>query len=201
LATAAKALGIKLMYISTDYVFDGQGETPFKETDQPAPVNFYGKTKYEGEQAVRELVAEAWIVRVSWVFGLHGQNFVNTMLRLAESRDTLRVVADQYGSPTYTVDLAALLLDMVRTKRYGVYHASNEGFCSWADFAEEIMRQAGAAVTVERISTNEYPTAAVRPVNSRMSKQKLEDSGFARLPAWQDAVGRYLQLMGRKRDN
>ncbi len=198
LAAGAQALGIKLMYISTDYVFDGQGETPFTETDQPAPINVYGQTKYEGEQAVRELVQEAFIVRVSWVFGLHGHNFVKTMLRLAESKDTLRVVNDQHGSPTYTADLAVLLLDMIATDRYGIYHATNEGFCSWAAFAAEIFRQAGAAVRVEGIATADYPTAAVRPANSRLSKQKLEDSGFGRLPAWEDAVGRFLNSWSSK---
>ncbi|WP_054026174.1 dTDP-4-dehydrorhamnose reductase [Bacillus sp. FJAT-28004] len=192
LATVARELGAKFMYVSTDYVFDGKGDVPFIESDLPKPVGYYGLTKYEGEQTVQNLVESSFIVRISWVFGINGNNFVKTMLRLAESRDQLNVVSDQYGSPTYTVDLAILLLDMIQTNKYGVYHASNEGFCSWADFSREIFEKSGKKVAVEGITTKEYPTPAVRPSNSRMSKQKLEDSGFRRLPLWQDALRRFL---------
>ncbi|MEV5029142.1 dTDP-4-dehydrorhamnose reductase [Paenibacillus sp. LPE1-1-1.1] len=192
LAAAAKEIGSKFIYISTDYVFDGEGEAPFMELDKPNPVGYYGQTKYEGELAVQELNQSSFIVRISWVFGMNGNNFVKTMLRLAENRNELKVVSDQFGSPTYTVDLSNLLMDMIQTDKYGVYHASNEGFCSWADFSREIFRQAGKEVSVEGIPTSQYPTPAVRPSNSRMSKQKLEDSGFNRLPIWQDALSRFL---------
>ena len=192
LARAAKACNAKLMYISTDYVFNGEGDMPFKETDTPNPIGCYGKTKLEGEEAVKQLLDEWFIVRISWVFGINGQNFIKTMLKLAENRNEVNVVGDQYGSPTYTFDLASLLIDMIQTESYGVYHASNEGFCSWAEFAEEIFRQAGKKVSVKSISSDEYPTRAVRPKNSRMSKQKLVDRGFKPLPKWQDAVGRYI---------
>ncbi len=193
LAEAAKDINAKFIYISTDYVFDGNGEAPHKETDSPTPVGYYGKTKYEGEKLVKQLLDNWFIVRISWVFGINGNNFVKTMLRLAEANDELNVVGDQFGSPTYTSDLAKLLIDMIITDKYGVYHASNEGFCSWAEFAQEIFRLANKQVKVNSISTEEYPTRAARPKNSRMSKQKLVDSGFNRLPRWQDAVERYLK--------
>jgi dTDP-4-dehydrorhamnose reductase len=192
LAIAAKEVNAKFMYISTDYVFDGKGETPFIETDTPNPIGYYGVTKYEGERVVQDLLDEWYIVRISWVFGMKGNNFIKTMLRLAENRDELNVVGDQYGSPTYTYGLARLLIDMIQTDKYGVYHASNEGFCTWADFASEIFEQAGKKVTVNTISTEEYPTSAIRPKNSRMSKQKLIDNGFEPLPKWQEALKHYL---------
>jgi dTDP-4-dehydrorhamnose reductase len=193
LANVAKDVDAKFMYISTDYVFNGKGESPFKETDEPNPIGYYGLTKYEGEEVVKQLLDKWFIVRISWVFGLNGNNFVKTMLRLAESRNELNVVGDQVGSPTYTFDLARLLTDMIQSERYGIYHASNEGFCSWAEFAREIFRQDDVEVKVNSISTEEYPTRAVRPKNSRMSKQKLMDNGFTLLPDWQEAVGRYLK--------
>jgi len=192
LAQAAQEVGAKFMYISTDYVFDGKGETPFTEVDVTGPIGYYGLTKYEGEKIVSTLLDPFFIVRISWVFGVNGNNFVKTMLRLAESRDELNVVADQFGSPTYTYDLARLLIDMILTDKYGVYHASNEGYCSWADFAREIFAQAGKAVKVNAITTEQYPTRAVRPKNSRMSKKKLVDQGFTPLPHWQDALRHYL---------
>jgi len=192
LAQAAQEVGAKFMYISTDYVFDGKGETPFIEEDVADPIGYYGLTKYEGEKIVSNLLDPFFIVRISWVFGVNGNNFVKTMLRLAESRDELNVVADQFGSPTYTYDLARLLIDMILTDKYGVYHASNEGYCSWADFAREIFAQAGKAVKVNAITTEQYPTRAVRPKNSRMSKKKLVDQGFTPLPHWQDALRHYL---------
>lgn len=192
LAAAAKSVNAKFIYISTDYVFEGTGTEPFTEEDAANPVGYYGLTKYEGEKAVQRLLDKYFIVRISWVFGINGNNFIKTMLRLAETRSELNVVGDQYGSPTYTFDLAKLLLDMAETEKYGVYHASNEGFITWADFAKEIFQVAGKDVKVNSITTEEYPTKAVRPKNSRMSKDKLEKNGFTRLPAWQDALTRYI---------
>ncbi|MFS0661277.1 dTDP-4-dehydrorhamnose reductase [Niallia alba] len=192
LAAAAKHVGAKFIYISTDYVFEGTGTEPFTEEDAANPVGYYGVTKYEGEKAVQSLLDKYFIVRISWVFGINGNNFIKTMLRLAETRNELNVVGDQYGSPTYTFDLAKLLLDMVETEKYGVYHASNEGYITWADFAKEIFQVAGKNVKVNSITTEEYPTKAVRPKNSRMSKDKLEKNGFSSLPAWQDALTRYI---------
>lgn len=193
LANAAKEVDAKFIYISTDYVFDGKGTTPFIESDEPNPIGYYGLTKFGGEKFVQAILDKWYIVRISWVFGKNGNNFIKTMLRLAETRDNLNIVSDQFGSPTYTGDLAPLLIDMIQTSNYGIYHASNEGFCSWADFAEEIFKQAGKSVKVNGITTEEYPTRAVRPKNSRMSKQKLIDNGFNPLPKWQDAVARYLK--------
>lgn len=193
LAEMAKEINAKFMYISTDYVFSGEGEMPFKEIDEPSPMGHYGRTKLDGEEVVKQLLDNWFIVRISWVFGINGNNFVKTMLRLAEIRNELNVVGDQFGSPTYTSDLAKLLIDMIQTDKYGIYHASNEGFCSWADFAQEIFKLANIQVKVNSITTEEYPTRAVRPKNSRMSKQKLIDNGFNPLPRWQDAVERYLK--------
>lgn len=191
-ANAAKDVDAKFMYISTDYVFDGKGTTPFLESDTPKPIGYYGLTKSEGENSVRSILDEWFIVRISWVFGINGNNFIKTMLRLAQSHDQLKVVCDQFGSPTYTRDLARLLIEMIQTTKYGLYHASNEGFCNWADLSQEIFKQAGIDVKVAGISTAEYPTAAERPKNSRLSKQKLMDNGFGLLPNWQDALGRFL---------
>ncbi|MEZ0482155.1 dTDP-4-dehydrorhamnose reductase [Planococcus sp. SSTMD024] len=192
LAEAAKTVNAKFIYISTDYVFDGSGEEPFEETGYPNPIGTYGKTKLEGELRVKEALEEYFIVRISWVFGVNGNNFVKTMLKLAESREELNVVGDQYGSPTYTFDLADILLEMVLGEKYGIYHASNEGYCNWADFAKEIFVQSNIEMKVNAITTEEYPTKARRPLNSRMSKQRLEENGFNLLPPWQDAVKRYL---------
>ncbi|ANU27554.1 dTDP-4-dehydrorhamnose reductase [Planococcus versutus] len=192
LAAIAKEIDAKFIYISTDYVYDGEGQTPFVETDTPNPQGYYGVTKYEGEKKVRELIEKHFIIRTSWVFGMNGQNFIKTMLKLAETRNELNVVGDQIGSPTYTYDLAVLLIDMIQSEKYGLYHASNEGFCSWSDLATESFKQAGKEIKVNAINTEEYPTPAVRPKNSRMSKQKLLDNGFKQLPPWQDAVKRYV---------
>lgn len=192
LAAAAKEADAKFIYISTDYVFDGEGDMPYIETDKPNPVGQYGLTKYEGEQRVKEALENWFIVRISWVFGINGNNFIKTMLKLSELRNELNIVGDQFGSPTYTSDLAHLLLDMVQGEKYGIYHASNEGFCSWAEFAEEIFRKTIKDVKVNPISTEEYPTRAIRPKNSRMSKQKLVENGFILLPPWQDALERYI---------
>ena len=193
IAAACKKIGAKMVYISTDYVFPGTGER-FYETDDPiGPLNVYGKTKLGGELAVQELLERYFIVRVSWVFGKNGNNFVKTMLRLGQERDQVNVVCDQIGSPTYTADLAPLLCDMVATEKYGVYHATNEGICSWADFAAEIFRLGRCRAKVNPIPSSEYPVKAVRPFNSRMSKKSLDAAGFSRLPSWQDALVRYLK--------
>lgn len=191
IAAACKEIGAKMLYISTDYVFPGTGDRFYEPDDPTGPLGAYGATKLGGELAVKELLDRYFIVRISWVFGKNGNNFVKTMLRLAETRDELNVVCDQIGSPTYTADLAPLLCDMIVTEKYGIYHATNEGICSWADFAEEIFQLADKQVKVHHIPTSEYPTRAVRPLNSRMSKDKLEQAGFKRLPSWQDALTRY----------
>ena len=192
LSRLCREIDAKLIYISTDYVFPGTGEEPYVEDAPAAPVNVYGASKWEGETAVRELLTKYFIVRISWVFGYNGRNFIRTMLKLSESHDKLTVVDDQVGSPTYTRDLAVLLAEMARSDKYGTYHATNEGFCSWADLAIETFRQAGVKVEVERVTSDKFPTKATRPHNSRLSKAALDRAGFARLPRWQDAVGRYL---------
>lgn len=193
IANAAKALGAKMMYISTDYVFSGTGEDFYTPDDTPAPISVYGKTKWMGEEALKATLSNYFIVRISWVFGKNGNNFIKTMLRLAETKTDLNVVCDQIGSPTYTYDLAQLLCDMIVTDRYGIYHATNEGICSWADFAKEIMAQANKTTVIHPIPSSEYPTKAHRPLNSRMSKDKLVAEGFSRLPDWKDALARYLK--------
>lgn len=197
IAYSCRDIGAKLLYISTDYVFPGDGERFYEPDDPTGPLSVYGKTKLEGELAVRELLEQHFIVRISWVFGANGNNFVKTMLRLAETRTDVDVVCDQIGSPTYTADLAPLLCDMIMTEKYGVYHATNEGTCSWAEFAREIFRLAGKSVQVNAIPTSEYPTRAVRPLNSRMSKDKLEEMGFCRLPTWQDALNRFFNCRSK----
>ncbi len=199
IASACRKLGMKLLYLSTDYVFDGTGERPWEPEDERNPLNVYGRTKYEGELAVQSTLKEFFIVRISWVFGLHGKNFVRTMLNLAEKQDGLKVVDDQFGSPTYTRDLAVLLVRMVQTEEYGVYHAANEGICSWYEFACEIFRQAGKQVRVEPVASEAFPTKAKRPHNSRMSRERLDERGFQRLPEWKDALGRYLEELREER--
>lgn len=193
IARVCKELDLKMMYISTDYVFNGQGTRPWEPDDEREPLNVYGETKCGGELAVEELLDKYFIVRIAWVFGVNGKNFIKTMLNLGKTRDSLTVVSDQVGSPTYTYDLARLLVDMIETDKYGRYHATNEGFCSWYEFACEIFRQAGMNVSVSPVDSSAYPAKAKRPMNSRMSKDKLDEMGFERLPSWQDALGRYLQ--------
>lgn len=193
IAAGCKEIGAKMLYISTDYVFPGSGARFYEPDDLTGPLGVYGQTKLEGELAVKELLEQYFILRTSWVFGKNGNNFVKTMLRLAEARAEINVVCDQVGSPTYTADLAPLLCDMIGTEQYGVYHVTNEGVCSWAEFAAEIFRLAGKNVRVNAIPTSEYPTRAVRPLNSRLCKDKLEEMGFYRLPHWKDALGRYLE--------
>ena len=203
IAEVCKKLGIKMMYISTDYVFDGQGTTPWDpDCKDYAPQNVYGQTKLDGELAVSGTVDKFFIVRIAWVFGKNGKNFIRTMVNLGKTHDKLTVVSDQIGTPTYTYDLARLLVDMVETEKYGYYHATNEGgFISWYDFTKEIFRQAAALghkeyekVEVSPVTTAEYGVSkAVRPFNSRLDKSKLVKNGFQPLPTWQDALKRYLK--------
>ena len=193
IAKVCKELDLKMMYISTDYVFDGQGERPWQPDDERHPLNVYGQTKCEGEYAVEKYLDKYFIVRIAWVFGVNGKNFIKTMLRLGKERGAVSVVNDQIGSPTYTFDLAVLLVDMIQTEKYGRYHATNEGLCSWYEFACEIFQQAGMDVKVTPVSSDQFPAKAKRPSNSRMSKDKLEENGFNRLPTWQDALSRYLK--------
>jgi dTDP-4-dehydrorhamnose reductase len=195
LAHAAKEIGAKLIYISTDYVFAGMGKVPLIETDVPNPVGFYGLTKYEAEKVVQSLLTEWFIVRVSWLYGVNGNNFVKTMLLLTETSNEVNVVGDQVGSPTYTFELSRLLLDMIQTDKYGIYHATNEGFCSWAEFANEIFHLTNKTVKVNTITSEEYPTRAIRPKNSRMSKQKLIDNGFNPLPSWQVSLEHFINTL------
>ena len=195
IASVCNALDCKMIYISTDYVFDGQGIRPW-EPDDPVvePLNVYGQSKYEGEVAVEKYAPKHYIVRIAWVFGLNGKNFIKTMINLGKTHDTLTVVNDQIGTPTYTYDLARLLVDMLEKEEYGKYHATNEGgYISWYDFAKEIFAQAGMDVKVLPVSSAEYPAKAKRPSNSRMEKKKLDEHGFTRLPDWKDALGRYLK--------
>lgn len=193
IATACKKFDMKLMYISTDYVFNGQGERPWEPDDERQPLNVYGKTKYEGELFVEEIAKKYFIVRIAWVFGIAGNNFIKTMLKLAKERDSLTVVDDQIGSPTYTADLSKLLVSMIQTDKYGRYHATNEGYCSWYEFAKEIFKVAGVKINVAAVDSSAYPAKAKRPANSRMEKKKLDEMGFKRLPSWQDATRRYIE--------
>ena len=196
IAEVCHDLDIKMMYISTDYVFNGEGTRPWEPDDHREPLNIYGLTKYEGEVYIERLVKKFFTVRIAWVFGVNGKNFIKTMLRLGEERGAVSVVDDQIGSPTYTYDLARLLVDMIQTEEYGRYHATNEGLCSWYEFACEIFRQAGMdEVKVTPVDSSCFPAKAKRPLNSRMSKDKLTANGFDRMPAWQDALGRYLKVL------
>lgn len=199
MAKAAKAVSAKIIYISTDYVFSGTGDRPWLPDDEPnIPLNYYGETKLGGERAVCENTDKFFIVRIAWVFGKNGNNFIKTMLKLSEKYDSLRVVDDQIGTPTYTFDLARLLVDMIETEKYGFYHATNSGgYISWCDFAKEIFRQAGIKMEVNAVTTAEYgQSKAKRAENSRLDKSKLTENGFELLPPWQDAVSRYLKEIG-----
>lgn len=201
IARVCKDLDSVMMYISTDYVFDGQGSEPWQpDCRDYAPLNHYGQTKLEGELAVSSILERYFIVRIAWVFGANGNNFIKTMLRLSETHNELRVVDDQIGTPTYTLDLARLLVDMILSDRYGYYHATNEGrYISWYDFAVKIFRQAGRDVKVIPVSTAEYGLSkAKRPFNSRLDKSKLVENGFTPLPDWKDALGRYLMKLGKE---
>ncbi len=197
IAEVCHDLDIKMMYISTDYVFNGEGTRPWEPDDHREPLNIYGLTKYEGEVYIERLVKKFFTVRIAWVFGVNGKNFIKTMLRLGEERGAVSVVDDQIGSPTYTYDLARLLADMIQTEEYGRYHATNEGLCSWYEFACEIFRQAGMNdVKVTPVDSSQFPAKAKRPKNSRMNREKLVEKGFTPLPTWQDALGRYLKEIG-----
>ena len=198
IADVAKKLDAKMIYISTDYVFNGQGTEPWKpDCKDYAPLNYYGETKLGGELAVSNTLEKYFIVRIAWVFGLNGKNFIKTMLNVGKTHDTVRVVNDQIGTPTYTLDLSVLLVDMLETEKYGYYHATNEGgYISWYDFTKEIYRQAGLATEVIPVSTEEYGLSkAARPFNSRLDKSKLVENGFKPLPTWQDALSRYLEAL------
>lgn len=195
IAKVCKRLDLPMVYLSTDYVFDGEGERPWEPDDERDPLNVYGQTKYEGELAVERNLDKYFIVRIAWVFGVNGKNFIKTMLNLAQNHDTITVVDDQVGSPTYTYDLARLLVDMIETEKYGHYHATNEGLCTWYEFAKEIFRQAGVDVKVVPVTSEQFQAKAKRPHNSRMNKDKLDAMGFQRLPSWQDALSRYLKII------
>jgi dTDP-4-dehydrorhamnose reductase len=191
IARICKEIQAKMIYVSTDYVFDGKGDVPFETDSLKDPQGHYGHTKSLGEDKVREYLSDYFIVRTAWVFGINGNNFVKTMIRLGKERNELSVVSDQFGSPTFSADLAVLLCDMIVTDKYGVYHATNEGFCNWYEFAQAIMKEAGLTTKVLPVTSEQYPTKAVRPLNSRLSKKSLDDAGFNRLPTWQDALTRY----------
>ena len=195
MAEAAKAVGSKMLYLSTDYVFNGKGVRPWQPDDKNyAPLNYYGQTKLDGEIVVSETLDKYFIVRIAWVFGLNGKNFIKTMINVGRTHDSVRVVDDQIGTPTYTYDLARLIVDMIETDKYGYYHATNEGgYISWADLAEESYNAAGMSVMVNRVTTAEYGLSkAARPENSRLDKSKLVEAGFKPLPDWKDAVRRYI---------
>lgn len=203
IADVCRKLDCKMMYISTDYVFDGLGTEPWQpDCKNYKPLNIYGQTKLEGEQAVSNMLDKFFIVRIAWVFGVNGKNFVKTMLDVGSTRDTIRVVNDQIGTPTYTFDLARLLIDMSETEKYGYYHATNEGgYISWYDFTCEIYKQAGYKNTVLPVTSAEYGLSkAARPFNSRLDKRKLLEAGFDPLPVWQDALSRYLKEIGYKKE-
>lgn len=196
IANICRKLGCKMIYISTDYVFNGQGETPWQpDCKDYAPQNVYGQSKLDGELAVANTLEKYFIVRIAWVFGVNGKNFIKTMLNVGKTHDEVRVVCDQIGTPTYTFDLARLLADMAESEKYGYYHATNEGgYISWYDFTVEIYRQAGMSTKVTPVTTAEYGLSkAARPFNSRLDKSKLAENGFTPLPAWQDALSRYLK--------
>ncbi|MEA5136747.1 MAG: dTDP-4-dehydrorhamnose reductase [Candidatus Fimivivens sp.] len=192
IALACKMYGCKMLYISTDYVFSGEKEEPYKVCDVPDPINVYGKSKLCGEKFVADTLERFFIVRTSWVFGVNGNNFVKKIISIAQNSNNINVVSDQEGSPTYTADLAKLICDMVVTEKYGIYHVTNEGFCTWADFAEEIIRQCGLNTQVNRVFSDFYKAKAMRPKNSKLDKCKLTESGFERLPLWKDALSRFL---------
>lgn len=206
IAKVCKKLDCKMIYLSTDYVFDGQGTRPWKPDDEKHPLNVYGKSKYEGELAVEKLLEKYFIVRIAWVFGENGKNFVRTMLNLGKTHDKITVVDDQIGSPTYTPDLAKLLVDMAESEKYGTYHATNEGFCSWYEFACEIFKQASEFATAYKkvsvlpVTSDKYPSKAKRPSNSRMNKEKLTENGFEQLPTWKDALRRYIKHYSQMQD-
>jgi dTDP-4-dehydrorhamnose reductase/dTDP-4-dehydrorhamnose 3,5-epimerase len=198
-AEAAKEINAKVVYVSTDYVFDGLGQEPHSEEKETNPVNYYGYTKEQGEKIVRELVDKHFIVRTSWVYGSNGNNFVKTMLKLAETKNEISVVSDQIGAPTYSKDLAEFIIDLVQTKQYGTYHGVNEGYCSWYEFAKTIFEKSGIEVKVNPIPTKDFPTKAKRPLNSRLTKDNTDKAGVSRLPQWQDALTRFINNLNNEK--
>jgi len=200
IAEACKKIEAKMVYISTDYVFSGQGMSEHTENEPTDPVNYYGYTKACGELAVREILEKYFIIRTSWLYGKNGNNFVKTMLQLAKTRDEITVVNDQFGAPTYTADLAVLICDMIQTAKYGTYHGVNEGYCSWYDFALSIFEQTGTDIKAIPIPSADFPTRAKRPLNSRLSKVTLDGNGYRRLPEWENALERYLKELKRPRN-
>jgi len=198
IAETCSEINAKMVYFSTDYVFSGKGDKPHEVESPTEPLSVYGHTKLAGEREVLSRLQKCFIIRTSWSYGLNGNNFVKTMLRLGQSKSVVDVVNDQFGSPTYTKDLASLVIEMIETDKYGVYHVTNEGYCSWAELAEAIFDIAGYATKVVPIHASEYSTLATRPQNSRLSKTRLDESGFSRLPSWQDALNRYLKELRTK---
>lgn len=198
LVTVAKKFDVPFMYISTDYTFDGTKEGIYEIDDQPNPIGVYAKSKYLGELAVKESLNKYFITRISWVFSPQGKNFVKTMLKVGNERDSINVVSDQFGSPTYTPDAVEVMLDMIQSEKYGVYHLTNENECSWAEFATEIFKLAGYTTKVNYITTSQYPTKAIRPMNSKLSKKSLDEAGFKRLATWQDATMRCIKALKEK---
>ena len=192
IAKCAKILDIPMIYISTDYVFDGTKDGEYTENDETNPINIYGESKLAGEKYVQEILDKYYIVRTSWVFNINGKNFIETMLRLSKANNQLSIVNDQIGSPTYTKDLSRLLVDMLETSKYGLYHATNEGYCSWYEFANTIFKLANINIDIKAINSNEYASRAKRPLNSKLSKDKLIEYGFKPLPHWEDALKDYL---------
>ena len=205
IAEACHSVQAKMVFISTDYVFDGKGQKPFETTDSKTPLSIYGNTKSSGEDFVNSALLEKFIIRISWAFGLNGNNFVKTRLRLGQTHENLSVVDDQVGSPTYTLDLSKLICEMIQTEKYGIYHATNEGYCSWSEFAQKIFQMSGKQVIVHPVTTRQYrkmnPSQALRPLNSRLSKNSLDLAGFKRLPTWQDALSRYLNELQTEENN
>ncbi len=197
IAKVCKEIDSSMVYISTDYVYDGKGDLPFKVEDTPNPQNVYGLTKLQGEESCRAILDKLYVVRTSWVFGINGNNFVKTMLKLAQNHDHISVVGDQIGSPTYTVDLAEFICYILQTQKYGIYNCSNEGYCSWYDFAQAIFKKAGVNVQVDKVTSKEYPAKAKRPLNSRMDKSKLTLNGYHVMPSWENALERYLEEMNK----
>ena len=196
IAKCAKILDIPMIYISTDYVFDGTKDGEYTENDETNPINIYGESKLAGEKYVQEILDKYYIVRASWVFNINGKNFIETMLRLSKANNQLSIVNDQIGSPTYTKDLSRLLVDMLETSKYGLYHATNEGYCSWYEFADTIFKLANINIDIKAINSNEYASRAKRPMNSKLSKDKLIEYGFKPLPHWEDALKDYLIRRG-----
>lgn len=193
IAEACRRFDIPMMYFSTDYVFNGEGTRPWKPEDKTAPIGVYGQSKLDGEEAVRHILPDKhFIIRLQWVYGINGRNFVKTMLKLAETHNRLTVVSDQIGGPSYTRDIAKIACDMIVTDKYGTYHAANTGYCSWYEFAKAIFEEAGKKVEVVPVSSEEYPSRAKRPHNSRLDTSKLEEAGFTKMPSWQDALHRFI---------